>query len=522
PSSSLYGTSAFFAVINVITQRGKDLDNVEVSADAGSFDTYKGRFSYGHVFDNALEILISASLYDSAGQELYFKEFDDPETHNGFTSKAADKQEFQSAFFIGAYGPLNLQAGYVSRTKRLPTAAWETVFNGRTELLDEQTFVDLKYEASLGENSDLMARVSYSVYEYGGEYLFDYAEEEDDPSDLAVNVDVAEGQWWLGEVKLSTSAINRNKITLGTEWRLNTQQDQQNYDRGWEDDPWLDSRQDSSVWALYLQDEIRIHDGILLNAGIRYDNYDTFGGKANPRIALICQPFDETTIKVLYGKAFRAPNTFELYYNDGDEDATQKGNVDLRPEEITTYEVVVEQKLGEHFRGKVSLYHYKIDDLITEQIDPDDELIVYRNANETEANGIEVVLTAKLESGIEGRARYSFSDAKDGKTDIRLSNSPRHMGKVNISFPVMSRKLFGGVELQYMGERSTLAGEISDGSLIANATVSSHGLLGGLDMSISVYNLFDKSHGDPGSAENEQDIIEQDGRTFRVKLLYRF
>lgn len=523
PSSSLYGTSAFFAVVNVITKRGEDLGGVEISADAGSFGTYKGRFSYGHVFDNALEILISGSLYDSAGQGLYFKEFDDPETNHGLTSKDADQQQFQSAFLNVSYGALALQAGYVSRDKRLPTAAWETVFNGRTVLVDEQVFADLKYEAPLGEHSDVMARVSYSVYDYYGEYPFDYAEEEDDPPDLAINRDVAEGKWWLGEIKLSTDSIRRNKITLGTEWRLNTQQDQENYDQGWEDDPWLDDHRDSSIWALYLQDEIKIRDGILLNVGVRYDYYDTFGGKANPRIALIYQPFDETTIKVLYGKAFRAPNVYELYYNDGDdEDATQKGNADLRPEEITTYEVVAEQTLGKHFRGKVSLYHYKIDNLISEETDPDDELIVYENAHETEANGVEFELMAKLDGDIEGRARYSFSDAKDGKTGNWLTNSPRHMGKLNISFPVVSKKLFGGLELRYVGERKTLQGNISDAFLIANATLSSDRLFKGIEMSLSVYNLFDKRYGDPGSEENEQDIIEQDGRTFRIKFLYRF
>ena len=46
PSSSLYGTSAFFGVVNVITKRGKDLKAPEVSTEVGSYGTYKGRVSY--------------------------------------------------------------------------------------------------------------------------------------------------------------------------------------------------------------------------------------------------------------------------------------------------------------------------------------------------------------------------------------------------------------------------------------------------------------------------------------------
>src|ERR1017187_9837253 len=48
PASSLYGSNALFAVINVITRRAQDVDGLELSAGAGSFNTYKGRISYGH------------------------------------------------------------------------------------------------------------------------------------------------------------------------------------------------------------------------------------------------------------------------------------------------------------------------------------------------------------------------------------------------------------------------------------------------------------------------------------------
>ena len=520
PSSSLYGTSAFFAVVNVITKRGQDFGGLEISAEAGSFDAYKGRFSYGRKFENGLETFFSGSLYDNGGQRLYFKEFDDPEMNYGSTSKDADEDQFQNAFLNVLYGGWALQAGYLSREKHLPTAAWGTVFNDpRTKLVDEQTFVDLKYESYLGKHLDVMARVSYNVYGYYGDYAYDYADE-GDPPDLVVNKDESDGQWWLSEVKLTTESINRNKITFGTEYRFNVRQDQKNYDEGAEDDRYLDDRRDSSIWALYAQDEIRIHDRILLNAGVRYDHYDTFGGEANPRLALICQPFDETTVKLLYGEAFRAPNAFELYYNDDDE--TQKANPDLEPEEITTYEVVVNQKLNKYLYAMVSAYHYQIDDLISAQTDPEDSLIVYENADEIEANGMEFALTGKLGGRIEGRMSYSFSEAKESKTGNRLNNSPKHMGKLNVTFPLVSEKLFAGLELQYMGEKKTLAGNTTDDFLIANVTLFSKNLFKGIEASASVYNAFDKTYGNPGSEENEQDIIEQDGRTFRVKLVYRF
>ena len=85
PSSSLYGAGAFFGVINVFTRKGLDVKNVEVSGAAGSFETYKGRMSYG--YNNKpkqADLLLSGSYMESQGQRnLYFKEFDDPATNNG-------------------------------------------------------------------------------------------------------------------------------------------------------------------------------------------------------------------------------------------------------------------------------------------------------------------------------------------------------------------------------------------------------------------------------------------------------
>jgi iron complex outermembrane receptor protein len=37
-----------------------------------------------------------------------------------------------------------------------------------------------------------------------------------------------------------------------------------------------------------------------------------------------------------------------------------------------------------------------------------------------------------------------------------------------------------------------------------------------------VYNLFDKSYADPGGGEHTQDTLQQDGRSFRVKVTAAF
>jgi iron complex outermembrane receptor protein len=43
-----------------------------------------------------------------------------------------------------------------------------------------------------------------------------------------------------------------------------------------------------------------------------------------------------------------------------------------------------------------------------------------------------------------------------------------------------------------------------------------------LEIVASVYNLFDADYAYPAFGEHTQDTIEQDGRTFRIGLTYRF
>lgn len=128
PSSSLYGGSAFFGVINVITKRGHGNKGATASFEAGSFGTYKGRFSYGAGFKNGLEMLVSASFYDSHGQRLFYREFDAPETNNGFADNA-DYDRSQSFLANLSYRDFRLQAVHGSREKGIPTSSFGSVFN---------------------------------------------------------------------------------------------------------------------------------------------------------------------------------------------------------------------------------------------------------------------------------------------------------------------------------------------------------------------------------------------------------
>lgn len=67
PGSALYGSSAFFAVINVITGRGRDIQGAQLAGEMASYDSHRGQVRLGKKFSNGLEILMTGSIYHSDG-----------------------------------------------------------------------------------------------------------------------------------------------------------------------------------------------------------------------------------------------------------------------------------------------------------------------------------------------------------------------------------------------------------------------------------------------------------------------
>jgi iron complex outermembrane receptor protein len=405
PNSSLYVASAFLGVINIITKRGRDLQRVSVAGEMASYGSYQGRVSYGDKFSNGLQLLLSGSFYDSHGHDrLFFQEFNNPATNNGLAVNVDDEQ-FRQFFTNASWGRFTLHGVFGSRDKGIPTAPFATAFNvAGTHTIDTRAFFDLQYDRKLGRGWSLTNRIYYDQFNNDGTYTYDYSAF-GGPSRV-LNKNFAHGKWWGDELAFSKQILESQRLSVGFEYRDNFEQNQGNYDL----QPFVryfSSYQTSSVFSVYAQDEIHLRKNLVLNLGIRYDRYSTFGGTTNPRAALIYSPWDKTTFKFLYGHSFRAPNMFELFYAaPGNEP-----NPSLNPETVRTMELVWEQYFGNHFRMTVSGFYYPIRDLISEQVDPANGNAFFTNAGSLDLRGLDFELKRKLPAGLEGTVSYSFQDA---------------------------------------------------------------------------------------------------------------
>lgn len=515
PNSSLYGTGAFAAVINVITKRGRDLSAAEASAEAGSWNSYKGRLTYGARFDSGLETLVSGSFYNSLGHDrLFFPEFDSPATNNGIAEHADGDQSYN---FFGdfIYRDLDIHFVDASRDKHVPTASFGTVFDDpRTQTTDARSYVDAQFHHTFG-SWETLGRVSYDWYQYHGHYIYNYSGTEAPP--YTDNYDAANGTWWDLQLDASRVFLRRHKVTMGMEFRQDLGQQQLNYDI----QPYhLYLNQHTSFWvaAPYLQDEYRVRSNLTFVVGARADWDARFETTLSPRVGLLFIPTPNTAVRANYGWAFRDPNSYESFYSGNN---TNTANPSLRPESIHSWELDIDHRFGKTYHLSGAGFLNRLDNLITPSIDASTGTPIYLNSTPAQTKGIEVELGAKWQNGVEGSISDSAQESQNVSSQTVVTNSPRHLAKANFSIPVVRRKLFVSADAQYVSARTTVAQTKLGGYFVTNVTLFARKLTHDLDISGGLYNAFNKRYAESGSIETVQASIPQDGRSFRIKLTYR-
>lgn len=248
----------------------------------------------------------------------------------------------------------------------------------------------------------------------------------------------------------------------------------------------------------FVQDEWRVSPEVTLTAGLRFDHYTEFGGTVNPRASLVWAPNLTTTIKLLYGAAFRAPTFLEYRTNPG---GVVVGNPTLVPETIDTVELEVSHRFSDGVSGSVSGFYFQSDDTIAVVNTP--AVPTFNNTAGFEGHGLEAALDISASKKIRVKGHYAYQDVVMRDTRMRHANAPAHSAFVDITLApteAIDVNLIGS----YVGKRPREFGDprpALDGYLRADAVMTWRPAgMRGVEASIAVRNLFGENYSDPSTS----------------------
>lgn len=525
PASSLYGTNAMVGIVNIVTREGYQLQGAEVKTGYSSFGTLEGRVTYGNETESGIDYLFSATKGNMKGQDFYFEEFDDPSTNNGKVT-GLDREEWDQFYAKVLYDNFTLEGMYSWRYKGYPLAGLGTMFNDdRAASVDIQQAYAATYKAELPHRFDMAVRAYYQNFKSEIRYPYDYVYDWSEADTNWVVIDLPEGliyqsdswgQRLTTELDFTRSLSGGHMLAFGAEYRNTFRQDNKSYDH----EPYYrvygDQELDPTNYSAYALADLQVLDNLRLNLGLRHDHYKSFVSSTNPRLALVAEPFAGSVFKATYGKAFRAPVGYDL----SDEQIEQEG-VDLSPNEIETFEIIWEQKLPYGLRSSISAYDWDYQD-IPQDVDPDNISDYFLDHEAIRSKGVEVELAGRSSSGVSGRASWSYNDVEVPESELTPGRGeprgPRHMVKANVMVPLRGKESRLGLELRHVSKRLTVRREWTDAYTLVNLSLSDTRLMGGPEIRASVMNLFDADNGHPGTWGEQQQVIWQDGRSYRLYL----
>jgi len=510
PSSALYGSNGMLATINVVTKRPRDVQGTTVRIETGSLRERKVEIGTAVAVGERANLLASASFFNNAGvHQLYVSEFDTPQSNFG-RAVDVDGEKGYHAFVDLTWGNWEAMAVAGDRVKIQPVSWGNALFNDRgTRVEDSRGFFELSYTRDLPGDRTVAWRTSYDSYRYRGVYHYpvDSGVEEDREHDY--------GDWLGSKVTYRFPDSKAGHITLGAELRMDLRALQNAFGVAPQNSLLLRvNRLDQSVGIFAQQEwELSRHWGV--NLGARFDRSWLKGNAVSPRVAVIYKPSDQTNLKLMYGRGFRHPSTYDMFYDDG---VTETGNPSLRSETTDAYEFDLEHTFARRLRASASAYHYQIHKLV-EQVFTAAGLIQIVNADRVRASGASFELFLQLPARADLVSSLEFQRAVFSAGTV-LPNSPGQVAKLRLSIPLWRDRLVLGAGLQAFGERRTYAGVTMPWGILPEAVVSTKPLIAGLQFCAGIKNLSNSFYRDPAGLTPAVDSMIGAGRTYYLNVTW--
>jgi outer membrane receptor protein involved in Fe transport len=512
PSSALYGSNGIFATINIVTKSPQEAGPPSLTLDGGSFGEKKAQVMIAEPLGKGASLLFSGSLFNNSGQSpLYFPQLNTP-ANNGGQALHMDSEKGYHFFANLVWRNWSITAVLSDRNKIQPISWGPTIFNDRgTQLMESAGYVEAAYARQLARGA-LEWRTYFNADHLRGR--FDYSLETSSGSVVEDNRTFSESDWIGTRLSYRFDVSHLGTLTVGAESEIDLRAYQGSKDVEPVPMVFVNIDKRDKTLAFFLQDEKRLSPQWSLNLGARYDLSTYRQNFVSPRAALIYQPSDQWSYKFLFGRSFRNPNAFQLFYGDG---FFALANPALRPESANTVEIDVERKLGRHMNLVAAGYSYWLNNFL-EGVYTDGGLVQVQNLGKIHANGVEIEINGRPFPWLEAAASYAFQKSHDFDVAVVLESSPDHLAKLRFAIP-LGRKFDAASSMQYYSSRRTLAGASVTPVFLADFTVTSKNLLPYFDIRLGIRNAFNRNYSDPIALTPLVDALPQPGRTVFVELI---
>jgi vitamin B12 transporter len=421
PQSALYGSDAMGGVINIITKKGEGKPTATLSAEGGTFNTYRGVGSTAGEWGIA-NFSASASRFDSDGQ------FTNDDYRNTTFSARLGVNLFERA-------SISWTSRYIDSVKGLP------INPNEFWLMMNSPPIPFYRD----ENRDRENTFSLNALDLGFEVFpwWDFTitgstvdNEELVEDQFTPGIDLIPGVIPLMGMRLDTDS---ERYTFGTQQNFHLFEEMVTITGGFEYEeeeavsksifepripPLSPSRvaEDRINRAFYSQGRFD-YEGFTFIAGVRYDDDSIFGNKTNPKFSgSYLYDKTHTRVKGSWGTGFRAPTFQELF-------TPLFGNPRLDPEENTSFEFGVDQRI---WKDRVFLeaayFAARYKNLI--QSSP----LGVSNIGRARIWGIEGGVSIKPIEQLELKGYITYLETKDEETKEELPRRPTYVWYLNANY----------------------------------------------------------------------------------------
>ncbi|MCK5146856.1 TonB-dependent receptor [bacterium] len=544
PGSTLYGTNAFSAVINIITKSGEGAKGMRGFVKAGSFSTREVGVSYGGQQGDC-EYFFAGQMKDNDG---YDKETNDEAGIPGVINFESD---IHSLFGKIRYKSLTVSTGYSMQRfgKFGPIPRYYSGNRGHRDggKADHEKFY---VNGVLTKKYSDKFSTKFSLH-------YDYADKQTDTGefgyivyyqvlgviDTTVSTDYYRfgGKLIQGEVQGEYSVNENTSILAGFTAERRTVNNLADLYSDIDGDLLIDGSTKKmpfnvSDFGGYIQLDGKLGKKLGFVAGLRF-SYLGISEKSylTPRGGLVYNMNSNTSVKFLYGEAFRGAGPQEQYYKVPaiiyGSDATGIG---LEPERIRTIEVALDQKFADKYKFRINAFLTNIFDLIgRDAMTPSEygSIIgatpttkIYRNLGDQAVKGVEAEIKGypsdKFNFFLNMTYKSGTDDASD--TDIMYMSNLTANGGFSLAF---GNKCHLIPNFQYVGKRKGTLNNGTENSvdaiLLANLVIKFK-VSQNMDFYLTGLNLLNKEYFYPEQVrKNMATIPGGPGRSIFFKADFR-